>query len=53
MKLSLAAVNVYVQAGIGFVPVPVLNDEDNNNLVALADEKLSKILKEIEDSEET
>ena len=51
LRKSLEAGKCYAAAGIAFVPVPVMNDMDNNNLVIAADERL-KTLIEIAELEE-
>jgi hypothetical protein len=44
MRKALEAVNAYKQAGILFVPIPVLDDADHVALIEQASAKLEKIV---------
>ena len=44
LRKSIEAAGVYAKAGIAFVPIPVMDDEDNNYLVSMADKRLKKMI---------
>ena len=45
-RRALEAANAYAQAGIPFVPVPVLNGKQKSETLALATQRLEQIEKE-------
>ena len=51
MRKALEIVESYKQAGIIFVPVPVLNGADHQRLLKLADSQLEKMLKQCEEED--
>jgi hypothetical protein len=47
-KLSLLIADQLKKAGIGFVPIPILNDKDHALLVTMLTDRLEKIENECE-----
>lgn len=45
MRKNLVAVDGFKKAGIGFIPMPVLNEEDKNMLLTMMSDRLDKIEK--------
>ena len=48
MRKALEMVNMLKMSGILFVPIPVINEKDHNELAKQAEEKLESILQMIE-----
>ncbi len=49
IRKALEVANAYAKAGICFVPMPILNDKHNNELVHQADKVLEDMIKMAED----
>lgn len=48
LRKAINAANVYLKAGLLFVPMPVLNDADHAELVRQADQRLDQLIQESE-----
>ncbi|WP_018609527.1 DUF1382 family protein [Uliginosibacterium gangwonense] len=48
MRKALEAVEIMKRAGLRFVPMPVLNEQDHQALAAQVQERLNTILAEVE-----
>lgn len=48
LRKAIEAAHTYVKAGLLFVPMPVLNEQDHAGLVAQADSRLETIIQESE-----
>lgn len=49
MRKNLEIVKNFKLNGIDFVAIPVINEEDKQNFIAVMNEQLDKLLEEVED----